>query len=70
MVEKFLGFGAVLWLSPEPNPLFDRPIDHVRFRSGGENLIECRVGCGFIDFFQPQIALQSLSPDRSLLDTQ
>src|SRR6267378_495565 len=34
MVEKLLGFGAVLWFSPEPNPLFDRPIDHLRFRRG------------------------------------
>ena len=70
MVEKLFGFGAVLWFSPEPNPLFDRPIDHVRFGRGGEDLIEGRVGRRLIDFFHPQIALQSLSPDRSLLDAQ
>ena len=70
MIEQLLGFGAVFWQATQTNSFFNRPIDHLSFRRGGENLIKRRVDSCLIDFFQPQIALQSLSTDWSLLDAQ
>src|SRR5712692_6223721 len=70
MIEKLFRFRACPWFAAQPNTFFDSAIDHLCFRSRFENLIERRIGGGFVDFLEPEIALESLSANWSLLHAQ
>lgn len=70
MIEKLFRFRACLWLATQANAFFNCAINYLFFWRGFENLVECLVRGLLIDLFQPKIALQSLSSNWSLQDTQ
>lgn len=70
MIEELLCFGSGLRPAAQANAFADRLIDHFAFRRRFENLIQGGIDCGFIDLLHSEIAFQSLSSDRSLLDAQ
>ena len=70
MIEKLFRFCTRLRLATQANAFFNCAINDLFFRRGFENLVECLVRSLLIDLFQPKIALQSLSSNWPLLDTQ
>ena len=70
MIEKLSCLGVRLGFTAQANAFFNRAINYLCFRHGFEDLIQNSIGCLFVDLFQPEIALQSLSADRSLLHAQ
>ncbi len=70
MIEELLGIRAGVRFAAQPNPFFDGEVDHLCFRSRFENVIERCICGGLVDFFQPEIALQSLPADGPLLHAQ
>jgi len=70
MIEELLCLRAGLWFAAQPNPFRNCAVNQILFRGRFENLIERCIGGGLVDFFQPEIALQSLPADGPLLHAQ